>query len=63
MDAPGDPAEKAIDDVEQLVAHDDDTAAGRDMAADNDPSDGEEGDDSGLPPEGDDPMDGAAPTG
>lgn len=49
-----DPVEGAIDDVEQLLAPDDDSDAGEDMAADNDP---------GLPPGGDDPMDGSAPSG
>jgi hypothetical protein len=49
------------DDVEQFLAPDDDSAAGQDMASDNDPTEGEEGT-SGLPPEGDDPMDGAAPS-
>lgn len=49
------------DDVEQFLEPDDDSAAGQDMASDNDPTEGEEGT-SGLPPEGDDPMDGAAPS-
>lgn len=53
MSDQNDPAENAIDDAEQLLAPDDDSAAGEDMAADSDP---------GLPPEGDDPMDGAAPS-
>jgi hypothetical protein len=57
----GDTAKGVIDDVDQLLEPDDDTAAGQDMASDNDPTEGEEG--SGLPPEGDDPMDGAAPSG
>ncbi len=61
MDTPGDAADDAVDDVQDFLEPDDDTAAGQDMAADNDPTDGEEG--SGLPPEGDDPMGGAAPTG
>jgi hypothetical protein len=59
MDASGD--HDATDDVGQLFEPDDDSAAGQDMAADNDPTEGEEGT-SGLPPEGDDPMDGAAPS-
>lgn len=61
MDTPGDAADRAVDDVEDFLEPDDDTAAGQDMASDNDPTEGEEG--SGLPPEGDDPMDGAAPSG
>lgn len=59
MDAPGDSG--AADDIEQFLEPDDDSAAGQDMAADNDPTEGEEGT-TGLPPEGDDPMDGAAPS-
>lgn len=59
MTAPGD--DGVADDVEQFLDPDDDSAAGQDMASDNDPTDGEEGT-SGLPPEGDDPMDGAAPS-
>ncbi|HEU5150403.1 MAG TPA: hypothetical protein VFU19_07900 [Iamia sp.] len=61
MDTPGDAADRAVDDVEDFLEPDDDTAAGQDMASDNDPTEDEEG--SGLPPEGDDPMDGAAPSG
>lgn len=49
------------DDVEQFLDPKDHSAAGQDMAADNEPKEGEEGT-SGLPPEGDDPMDGAAPS-
>lgn len=58
MDTPGD---DAVDDVEDFLEPKDDSAAGQDMASDNDPTEGEEGT-SGLPPEGDDPMDGAAPS-
>lgn len=60
--AGGDIGREAVDDVEQFLDPDDDTAAGQDMASDNDPTEGEEGEASGLPPAGDDPMDGAAPS-
>jgi hypothetical protein len=60
MTGPEDTADQAVDDVEDFLAPDDDSNAGEDMAADNDPD--VEGN-PGLPPEGDDPMDGAAPSG
>ena len=58
----GDIGDEAVEDVDQFLEPDDDTAAGQDMASANDPSEGEEGGETGLPPAGDDPMGGAAPS-
>lgn len=59
MDTTGD---DAVADVEDFIEPDDDSAAGEDMAADSDPTEGDSGT-SGLPPEGDDPNAGEAGSG
>lgn len=43
----GDIGHEAVEDVKQFLDPDDDTAAGQDRASDNDPIEGEEGEETG----------------